>query len=79
MERSIAKIFQFVNIVYTSIVIAIKIVVVRLYHLLPRKKKKKKNEDDKPIKTIYITNLYITSLPFRNAIYSLFHDTKIRI
>lgn len=77
METSIAKIFQFVNIVYTSIVIAIKIVVVRLYHLLPRKKKK--NEDDKPIKTIYITNLYITSLPFRNAIYSLFHDTKIRI
>lgn len=53
METSIAKIFQFVNIVYTSIVIAIKIVVVRLYHLLPRKKKKKKNEDDKPIKTIY--------------------------
>lgn len=51
MERSIAKIFQFVNIVYTSIVIAIKIVVVRLYYLLPRKKKK--NEDDKPIKTIY--------------------------
>lgn len=79
MERSIAKIFQFVNDCIHIYCNRNKNCCCTIVSFTATKKKKKKNEDDKPIKTIYITNLYITSLPFRNAIYSLFHDTKIRI